>query len=205
MARAVCRKVTARKNSRCSVGGEAIHAGDPKFVVTSFRRRTDFCVLHEPTPEQVRGMAPQSRADRASTAAGEWTSTAEELRSIAEDAREAIGDDKTPEDMVTDFSDLKARVEGLSIDESIKEELADEMRTWADNLDSGNLGHTSKHDEVEQAADEVEGIDLPSLPSFPEPATKESVEGFADECEECAGELDDAASSLEGVDFPTAF
>lgn len=40
------------------------------------------------------------------------------------------------------------------------EELAGEMREWAENMEAGGLGHTDKYQEVEAAADALENIYL---------------------------------------------
>ena len=47
------------------------------------------------------------------------------------------------------------------------ENLASEMREWADNMDGGGLGHTSKFEAVEEAASALEDIEDPgTLPSL---------------------------------------
>jgi chromosome segregation ATPase len=52
-----------------------------------------------------------------------------------------------------------AVADALSIANQEIADLADEMRTWADNLEGGNLGHTDKAQRVAEAADSLEGIE----------------------------------------------
>lgn len=44
------------------------------------------------------------------------------------------------------------------------QELGEEMRSWADNMESGNLGHTDKFYAVSEAAEQLEYIDEPDVP-----------------------------------------
>jgi hypothetical protein len=202
MARAKLSEVRNRKPVPCSVCSEVIPVGAQKFVVESFRRRTNFCLKDRPTPERVAAMAPKSRGDRASEAASVWHSTADELESIAVDAREQA-EEMRRNAAAEVSSDLKERVEALDVDESV-DGLADEMRNWADNMEE-HFGSTSKFDAVSEAADTLEGLDFPSIPSFPEAVTPEALEAFASECDDAAGELNDVAEEVEGVSFPGMF
>lgn len=52
---------------------------------------------------------------------------------------------------------------GTAIDNARQEieDLAGEMREWAENLESGNLDHTEKAQRVSEAADALEALDVP--------------------------------------------
>ncbi|MDE1822131.1 MAG: hypothetical protein KGI98_14925 [Euryarchaeota archaeon] len=207
MGRATLTEKTARKTYPCSAGGSPIKAGDRYWNLSAFRLMARYCSEHKPSDEQVRHFAPQSRADRASEVADSLRGAAEELNAIKDEVERALqendDDDSLTDDQQAELTALKGRVEAIGPDLSDLESLAEELRSWADNMDSGNLGHTSKYDEVESAASELEDIDTNvDLPSAPEDMTREAWSQFADECEEAAGELEDRASEIENVSFP---
>lgn len=47
------------------------------------------------------------------------------------------------------------------------EELYNEMNEWADNMDSGGLGHTDKHAFVRECADQLQEAESVSVPDLP--------------------------------------
>lgn len=225
MSRVSVREVKARKPTKCATCGNPIVVGQMKAVVESFRRRVDFCLPDKPTAEQARRYAPQSRSDRASDAAGAWRDAASELDDIASEARELASRlrEETPEvaegnttadtdpkvaneDLKADVKALADRVANVGVDTSEAESLRDEMQSWEENLSGANMEHLPKYDEVqeanqacEEAVSDAENVTVPSLDAT---AGADALDTFADECEEAAGSLNEAADALEGVDFP---
>ncbi len=207
MGRATLKEVTARKPTTCQTCQAPIQPGTKYWKLAAFRQQAKFCQQHQPSNEQVRHFAPQSRADRASEQADQIREASEELQSIADEVNTILSgmDDRTEftDEEKEELLAFKERAEKVGVDFSELESLAEEMRSWADNMDSGNLGHTSKYDEVEEVAGILEGIDADAeIPSAPEEMTVEAWESFAEECETQASELDSKADELEGVSFP---
>jgi hypothetical protein len=197
-----------------TVPAHPIPKGSAGWTLSAFRQVARFCAAHKPSDERVANFAPKSRADRAGDAAGAFNDAASELSAIADEIRSALGEaddgeaDATNDlsaDTLAELDALRVRLEAVGVDGSEVESLAEEMRTWADNLEGGNLGSTSKCEEVSECADELEGVEVPDVPSAPGEATREAWEACADECEEAASALEEAASTVEGVNFPTAF
>jgi hypothetical protein len=82
------------------------------------------------------------------------------------------------------------------------QDLADEMRSWSDNVQGTNLENTDKMQTVSETADTLENAvsTLDNL-SFPEYDGKD-LNSFADELEQLAQDLSDAASEIENCEFP---
>lgn len=59
------------------------------------------------------------------------------------------------------ITDHSGTIDGVIEDaRSDLEELASEIRDWADNMESGGLGHTEKYEQVAECADALECVDL---------------------------------------------
>jgi seryl-tRNA synthetase len=226
MGRATLKEVTARKAATCQTGGEPIKPGDKYWKLEAFRRSAKFCHQHQPSDEQVRHFAPQSRADRASEAADSARSAGSELDDISNDAKalaekvQKILDDgdedeaakepsaatkkKAEEVLREGVKELSQRVAGISYDLSEVESLAEEIGNWRDGMSGTGLENTGKYSEVEDCASELEGIETEpvDVSSLDEKASLEDLESFADECEEASSGLDSAADEIEGISFP---
>lgn len=132
-----------------------------------------------------------SRAARAADAAGKWTSIAERLReaTTAKEATDAVSD----------------------LDTSEFESLKEEIENWRDNMSSANMEHLPKYEEVEEAADSLDNIDVSNVEGrtyegadYDADSAEEAPE-WRDQAEEDADELENAASELEQVNFPGMF
>lgn len=231
MSRAKLKTVKARTTFPCGtqVGGEhTIQPGENYWLLYAFRRRARFCGLHKPDEGTIRSFAPNSRADRAADQASAWNEAATELRDLVDGVRELVTSitEKKSESADVDaaLEKLLNQLDGIDIDVDEFESLKEEMGEWRDNMDSGGLGGTPKFEEVEEVVDALEDIDLDTdLPVCQEIAdgidlgtdptvcqeiadrAVEILEGFADDCEEKADELEEAASALEGIEFPRAY
>jgi chromosome segregation ATPase len=147
----------------------------------------------------------KSRATRAADTAEEMNSAAEQLREIAfeiDGIKDEIEEIDAPlPDKDEGVAKLKARIAGLvkkaqeiEFDFSEVEALAEEMGSWRDNMQGTNLESTGKYSEVEEAADTLENIDT----SPPDIENEDDVE-------ELAEFLENAASELESVMFPSMY
>jgi flavin-binding protein dodecin len=85
--------------------------------------------------------------------------------------------------------EAQGTIEDLDLSEI--EELAGEMRNWADGMSGTNLEATEKFERVEEAASTLENIDI-SIPDISE---------FGD-ISEAIDFLENVVMDAEGVDFP---
>ena len=158
--------------------------------------------------------------------ADELDNSAETLKGLAEELATAKENEADPEDAATLEQDAPEGEEGEPVDmdkirEEIEEEvdrisgvydnsfstdeiqnLADEMRSWSDNVRGTNLENTEKMqtvsdtaDTMENAASTLDGLSFPTLDG-------DEIQSFIDELEQLANDLRDAASDIEGCDFP---
>lgn len=211
MGRAKLTNPRARKVYPCERMVEGVSHDIPVgalyWSVSVFRRRPRrFCEAHKPTETELRGMAPQSRSDRASDAASGLTDAASTLRELGERATTAADDDSlSADDYAAEVADIVKELEQVSVDFSGVEELAEEIRSWADNMEE-HFGSTSKYEEVSSAADELEGIDTDdSIPSLEAGASRDDLRAFAEEADSAADRLESSASEVESVSFPTMY
>lgn len=222
MAQATLKEVKARKDYPCAAGGERIQRSQKYWKLEAYMREARYCFKHKPTDEQVRHFAPQSRSDRASEAAGNARDAASELNEIAEEAKQLVEEvrdlleedadetvseaqrkERAEEKLREGVRELAMRVSNVGPDLSEVESLAEEMGNWRDGMSGTNLENSSKYSEVEDCASELEGIDTEcSIPSLEENADLDTLESFADDCENEASELDSKADEIEGISFP---
>lgn len=121
----------------------------------------------------------KSRATRAGDAAQEWRDVAQAVRDAetAEAANEAMG----------------------KFDASEFEALKEEMESWRDNMSGASMEHLPKFEEVSQACDELDGIDVSEFDGKEFEAPQEGEEFDASDA---ADALESAADELENVSFP---
>ena len=87
------------------------------------------------------------------------------------------------------LEEAQAILDELSISEL--ESLIEEMTSWRDNMEE-RLSNTPKYEDVSSACDELEQIDLSSVETISD----------IDEIDNIVEELNSAADTLEGVNFP---
>lgn len=144
----------------------------------------------------------KSRAKRAAQQAEHWRDIAESLRDISSEVDE-LPDPENPDAEVGADSKIDEQKQALlaraqeqvgAFDSSELQSLIEEMGSWRDNMDSANMTHLPKFDEVSEAADALEQIE-PEAPSIDD----------VSEIEEAADELESRADELESVSFPGMF
>ncbi len=198
MAKVILKEQKAMKEHHCQTCEKVIPVGQKYWALKSFRRKSCYCLEHKPSEDTVNNFAPKSRADRASDAATDLRNLAEEMRVVAEELNnlEDKPDEKILGEILKGFNSLSEP------DFSEVESLAEEMRSWADNMSGTSLESTSKYEEIDEAASSLENIDTGvSLPTW----SNDDPQETASSLEEAASSLDDAADELESVDFPRAF
>jgi hypothetical protein len=144
----------------------------------------------------------KSRATRAAEQAQQWRDIANNLRDIANEVDE-LPDPEDPNAGIGADSKIDEQKQALleraqehvgTFDSSELQSLAEEIGNWRDNMDSANMTHLPKYDEVSEAADTLEQIE-PEAPSIDD----------VSEIDEAADELENRADELECVSFPRMF
>ncbi len=214
MGRATLKEVKARKAYPCRESKECpgIKPGQTYWLLSAFRRTARYCANHKPSDERVRHFAPQSRSDRASEQADQYRNAGSQLDDIKSEIDDILGEEPTEmendkpapltADQTTQLTELKGRLESVDVDTSELESLAEEMRSWADNMEE-SFGSTSKYEEVDECASNLENVDAEvDMPSFPDTVTRETMESLAEECEEASGSCEEKADEIGGIEFP---
>lgn len=183
-------------------------------------------VAPEKRKRKRRKRESHSRAARAARAAEALDMLAGELESAADNIKERLDElegtkqaeeEESPEDAPVDgegkasddvMDEIKEEVERITsvYDESFSvdevQNLAEEMRSWSDNVQGTNLENTDKMQTVGETADAMESAanDLDGLcfPTFDE----NDIESFADELSQLADDIRSAVSDIEGCEFP---
>lgn len=118
----------------------------------------------------------------------------------------------TPEDKEAErkeiLEQISQEVERISklFDDSFStdeiQNLADEMRSWSDNVQGTNLENSDKMQTVSETADTMESAasNLDGL-TFPE-YDESDIDSYITELEQLAGEIRDEASNVENCEFP---
>lgn len=126
----------------------------------------------------------KSRAERASEVAGAISSCIEKLRSIMDDLSDV--EPITDAQRETAINEANNILNDLDITDA--ELLKDEMVSWKENLESGNMDHIPKYDEVSDCADTLENVDW----EVPEISDIDSITDAIEKLEEMQQSLDDA-------------
>ena len=229
MTRAKLFNPKARKQFECRGEGPKhfIKPGEKYWCVTAMRQQpARFCDAHKPTDEYVSNFGPKSRADRAFDCADQFNDAGIQLNEIAEEIghildepmEEELKEGETEEnapltaDQVERLLKLKPRLEEIGPDGSDFTALADELRSWADNMSGTGLENTGKYSEVDDAAGEAEGVDVDGfeVPSWPtengEPVvTRETMATLKDECETASGDAETIGGEMEGCSWPQMY
>ena len=201
MTRARLYEIKARKEFVCNQCEQTIQKGEKYWAIKCFRLVVRFCYKDKPSEQSIKSYDRLSRSDRASDVAGNLENTASGLRGIVEKIRYLELDEKerTPEAL----EELKNSFESIGEpDMSDLESLADEIRSWADNMGGTGLENTGKYSEVEECAEALESIDTSiDMPTWDET----DLSSVADECESCADDLEGKASEITDVNFPRMY
>lgn len=142
----------------------------------------------------------KSRAKRAGEAEGILTGAAESLLALAEEVRDLAKLKRSEREKARDGIAQRVAKVFSDADDAASEatSLGEEMRSWADGMSGTNLENTSKFQEVEEAADTVENLDL----DFEEPEFGEDDEEYASALEAEAEKMETAGGELGNVEFP---
>ena len=142
------------------------------------------------TPKKIGYM---SRSARLSEVASQCESAVDKLEDIQQQIEQLNkqGEDKRDEEQIQELvRDAQSIVEDIDVGEI--DNLADEMRSWADGMSGTNLENSDKYSRIEEAADTLESIDhdISSIEDADDIQTAiDELTNLADECN-------------QGIDFP---